>query len=268
VSIFNTEAYDDNVVAKTIGMVAVLCVVAFLLFLNVSKTIKKSKIFNSGAIEVKKTNPQEEAFHKIAIEYQLQKSEIKFLGDILHGGRSEPAEVLKDRKLLDEALKAYYQSRVREIDGSKAALNDIVKMFQIRNVIAFFHLQNVPSNQKMRRQIRKESKFQGEITLVEETKVHEKGKTIKKFTLTKKKFGATVIDISAGGCAFESAANVKAGTRLKIEFTVERDKKVAMLGEIMRINKTQQKMAIYHVRSLKVMPHSYCTMNAYIFGYS
>jgi hypothetical protein len=266
-SIFNTEAYDDNISAKIVGIVLVLGIAAIIIFLNVSKTIKKSKVFNTGVIDVKKLTPQEEAFHKLAEEYQLEKAEVKFLGDILRGGRSEPAEILGDENLLDEILKSYYQSRVREMASSKIATNDLVKLFKIRNVIAYFHSQNVPNNQVLRRQIRKESKFQGEATLVEETKVREKGKTIKKFTLTQKKLAATVIDISAGGCAFESGVNVKAGSKLKIDFVVGRDQKVAMLGEIMRINKTSQN-TIYHVRSLKVMPHSYCTMNAYIFGYS
>jgi hypothetical protein len=263
---FNTNAYQTSLIGRIAFIAGFAGLAAVIIFLNVSKRIKNNKIFKSGSVEIKKTSPEEEAYQKRAASYQLQRGEIKFLRDIMRSSRDEPAEILGDKKLLDEVLKPYYKSKIREAERSKPALNELVKLFQIRNVIAYFHAGNVPNNQVARRQVRKEVKFQGEVTLVDELKAHENGKTVKKFVLTQTKFKCVILDISAGGCAFEATANIKAGVKLKIDFTVTGNQKASALGELIRINKNQ-KATIFHVRFLKIMPRSYCTINAYIFGY-
>jgi hypothetical protein len=263
---FNTSSYADNPWRIALSLIGVAIIIALIVFLNVSKTIKSNKAFSSGEIALKKINPEEEAFYKLAGIYQLKKDEIRFLLDVLRSGRGEPAEILADNTALDAVFKTYYKQMRKEAERSASSLKYLVKLFEIRNCIAYFQNTEVINGHTVRQYIRKEVNLPGACCLVDEVKAQKGGKTIKRLVLSKNVFNGTVMDLSAGGCAFTASANIKAGARLKIEMSIDKDRKISALAEIIRINK-KANAAIFHTCFLKVMPKSMCVINAYIFGY-
>jgi hypothetical protein len=266
VSMFNTSSYDDNPVRIVTSIVGAVLIVGLIVFLNVSRFVKNSKAFRSGEVTVKKSNPEEEAFQRHAEAYQLKKDEIKFLWRLIRSGKGSPDDIFTDPKILDATFKAQYQQMWKESTRIKSTLNDLVKLFEIRNCIAYF--QNAPTNRgrTIRRHIRKEVKLTCSSCLVEEGNVKKGNKTVKSLALAGTAHTGTVLDISAGGCAFTTSAVIKPGAKLKIDIVIDKDRKVSALGESIRINRNAN-TAVFHTRFLKMMPKSICIINAYIFGY-
>jgi c-di-GMP-binding flagellar brake protein YcgR len=79
----------------------------------------------------------------------------------------------------------------------------------------------------------------------------------------------TPVDVSIGGCAIKTQTSVPAGSRLKIEFsTVKTALPVAVLGQVLRINRGGISSAIMHVKFLKVPRKSMNTINSLVFEYA
>jgi hypothetical protein len=266
---FNTSAYDENP-WHTIGFIIGLSViVAIMVFLNVSKTIKNSKLFRSSKINIQeKINPDEKAFLKQAHDYSLSSADTKFLRELLKGaGRAEPYAILQDSRLLDEVLKVQYKQLAKGSQYTEAALGELSRIFTIRNTIAYFQdSDKADKHSTLRRYIRKEASISCNCSLVNEVDIKQNGKTVKKLVLTHTVFQGTIINISAGGCAIKSSLKIKAGIKLKIDFTLGKSK-AAVLGEIIRINRDVAG-SIFHIRFLQVLPKSFCVINAFIFDYN
>jgi hypothetical protein len=263
---FNTSSYDDNPWRILAFVIGVGVIVTVIIFLNISKAVKNSKAFNSGEIKIKKSNPEEESFYKYAEGYQLRKDEIKFLWNLLRSGRGDPGEIFTDKNTLDSTFKTHYQQMWKESERSKSTLKDLVQLFEIRNCIAYFQNVTPDRGRTIRRYIRKEASFSCNCILVNEVKTKKGSKMLKSLVLTNTAFAGTVLDLSAGGCAFTATANIKAGAMLKIDTTTGKDRKASALGEVIRVNKSAGTI-IFHIRFLKIMPKSICIISAYIFGY-
>jgi c-di-GMP-binding flagellar brake protein YcgR len=84
-----------------------------------------------------------------------------------------------------------------------------------------------------------------------------------------RRFTGKLVDISIGGCAIQSAATVPVGSRMKIEFEYARSVvPVAVLGQVLRINRGNVTSTIFHIKFLKVPRKAMNTINTIVFEYS
>ena len=83
----------------------------------------------------------------------------------------------------------------------------------------------------------------------------------------KRKFTGSVLDVSIGGCSIKTNSLVRAGQRLKIEFTREDDSVVVALGEVLRTERSGTS-TIMHVKFLKVPRKSLNSINAMVYDYT
>jgi len=97
--------------------------------------------------------------------------------------------------------------------------------------------------------------------------VEDPGRKNSRLFVGKKKFMGNIEDISAGGCAIKTTAQVGPGQKLKIEFSKGEKIKVAALGEILRTNKTGYNTVI-HVKFLKIPRKSLNFINAMVYEYT
>ncbi|MDR2101584.1 MAG: PilZ domain-containing protein [Treponema sp.] len=82
----------------------------------------------------------------------------------------------------------------------------------------------------------------------------------------KSKYNGTITDISLGGCAIRTGAAIKAGTRLKIEFQYASSPQTAVLGQILRLNRSGIS-TIMHVKFIRVPGRAMNLINAVVFEY-
>jgi len=89
-----------------------------------------------------------------------------------------------------------------------------------------------------------------------------------KLTIDRRRILGTITDLSIGGCAIKTQNSVAAGSRLKIEFdSFTASAPIAVLGQVLRINRTGLSYSIMHVRFLKVPQKAMNTINALVFGF-
>jgi len=99
---------------------------------------------------------------------------------------------------------------------------------------------------------------------VEETK----RKKPPKLTVDKRRIPGSVTDISIGGCAIKTQNSVPAGSRLKIELEAfSSSAPLAVLGQVLRINRAGLSYSIMHVKFLKVPRKAMNTINALVYEY-
>ncbi|MDR2404517.1 MAG: PilZ domain-containing protein [Spirochaetaceae bacterium] len=91
-------------------------------------------------------------------------------------------------------------------------------------------------------------------------------KTVK-MIVDRSRYNGTVLDISLGGCAIRTSAGIKAGTRLKIEFQYASSPLVAVLGQILRLNRSGTMNTIMHIKFLRVPGRAMNVINAIVFDY-
>ncbi|MDR0487269.1 MAG: PilZ domain-containing protein [Treponema sp.] len=96
--------------------------------------------------------------------------------------------------------------------------------------------------------------------------VKEGRKKRQRLVLDKKRLTGNIMDISGGGCSIKTTAQVKGGSRIKVEFT-RRGNMVAALGQVLRTNRTGVN-SIIHIKFLKVSRKSMNVINAHVFGYA
>lgn len=77
----------------------------------------------------------------------------------------------------------------------------------------------------------------------------------------------TILDISAGGCAIKSAAALANGSFLKIEFEDIQDRTLAVLGRVIRTNRTHSIGGIMHIQFVKVPRKSLNAIQAMVYEY-
>ncbi|MDR2143052.1 MAG: PilZ domain-containing protein [Treponema sp.] len=83
-----------------------------------------------------------------------------------------------------------------------------------------------------------------------------------------RRYTGSVVDISIGGCAIKTGASVPVGSRLKIEFEYSRSVlPVAVLGQVLRMNRGGISNTIMHIKFLKVPRKAMNAINAIVFEY-
>jgi hypothetical protein len=90
-------------------------------------------------------------------------------------------------------------------------------------------------------------------------------KTVK-MVVDKRRFTGSVLDVSQGGCSIRTNAGIKAGTRLKIELENVSSAAVAVLGQILRLNRSGTN-TIMHIKFLKVPRKAMNVINTIVFEY-
>ena len=267
---FNISSYTGNPVHSILFVIGFILIIAIIIFLNTSKKVQQSNAFSTGKVGAfTAKTPEDETYKKIARMYELKKEEAAFLRELFSSTKSDPEEVLEDIDALDAIFKQNYQRLAKDAERSKEAMRNLGLLFSTRNAIAYFQggdeNKNDANKVSHRFHLRKSISASCACNVVALRKTSERGKTVKKFQLTDKMFAATVMDVSAGGCAVTCEKGAKPGTQLKVEFKVGRFN-VAALGQILRIN-SGEKGAILHIQFLKVPPKALSILNAYVHGY-
>jgi hypothetical protein len=89
----------------------------------------------------------------------------------------------------------------------------------------------------------------------------------KKMVVDKRRLAGNIMDISIGGCSIKTNVNVPSGTRLKIEFIGVNNINAAVLGQVLRTNRSGAS-TIMHIKFLKVPRRSMNAINALVFEYA
>jgi c-di-GMP-binding flagellar brake protein YcgR len=90
-----------------------------------------------------------------------------------------------------------------------------------------------------------------------------------KLILDKRKFSGTILDISVGGCAIKTSTFIAVGSRLKIEIAYSDERQLAVLGQVLRINRSGSLGAvIMHIKFIKVPRRAWNAINAMVFEYA
>ncbi|MDR2471817.1 MAG: PilZ domain-containing protein [Treponema sp.] len=100
-------------------------------------------------------------------------------------------------------------------------------------------------------------------------RLEQQGKKLPpKMTVDPRRMTGTVTDISIGGCAVKTQNSVPAGTRLKIELDYSSSAlPIAVLGQVLRINRSGIAYSVMHIKFLKVPRKSMNVINALVFEY-
>ena len=99
---------------------------------------------------------------------------------------------------------------------------------------------------------------------IEEVKAGWKKK--QKMIVDKHKHSGIVLNISIGGCAIKTNVSVPVGSRLKIEFNKAGSQSTAVLGQILRFNKSGA-ITIIHIKFIKVPRRAWNEINTVVFEY-
>jgi len=265
---FNTESWDVSPMHK-FSIIGIFVIIAIFVFLNVSKTVKNSKVFQSGSVDIKTSEDNE--FHSYAqSKYKLNRREINYLFAMLKGERAEPIECLKNPKLLDNAFKANYQNLIKDLDYSPNVAKELRTLFAIKKVISYFDRVHAAGNSQfrteLRQSLRKNLYAACTYTIVEEVTEKKNGQKITKLVLTDKIFTGIFVDISAVGCAFKSDKQCRTATKIKIEWTLD-NIKMAALGVVVRVNKDKSGI-VMHVKFLKVPDKAFFHISAFVYDWS
>jgi hypothetical protein len=89
----------------------------------------------------------------------------------------------------------------------------------------------------------------------------------KKMVVDKRRMTGNIMDISIGGCSIKTNVSVPLGTRLKIEFAPSGEVNAAVLGQVLRNNRTGIS-TVMHIKFLKVPRKSMNMINALVFEYA
>jgi hypothetical protein len=105
---------------------------------------------------------------------------------------------------------------------------------------------------------------------VRPVKIEETGKGRQKkvkMTVDRRRFTGAIQDISIGGCAIKTNAGITAGSRVKIEFDYGGSAGVAVLGQVLRLNRTGFN-TVMHTKFLKVPKRAMNAINIAVFRYN
>jgi len=95
-----------------------------------------------------------------------------------------------------------------------------------------------------------------------------KGKKPPKMIVDSRRMTGSVADISIGGCAIKTPISIPAGSRLKIEFDHGHNGvPFAVLGQVLRINRSGISNTIIHVKFLKIPRKALNVINSLVFEY-
>jgi c-di-GMP-binding flagellar brake protein YcgR len=89
-----------------------------------------------------------------------------------------------------------------------------------------------------------------------------------KLVIDKRRFTGVILDISIGGCSLKTAALIQVGSRLKLEIDYDDVSMIAVLGQVLRINRSGTAGTIVHIKFLKIPRRAFNAINAVVFGYN
>jgi hypothetical protein len=89
----------------------------------------------------------------------------------------------------------------------------------------------------------------------------------KRMVVDKQKQIGKIMDISIGGCSIQTDTSIASAARLKIEFSPNAALKAAVLGQVLRTNRTGTQI-VAHIKFLRVPRRSMNAINALVFEYS
>ncbi|MDR2072985.1 MAG: PilZ domain-containing protein [Spirochaetaceae bacterium] len=95
----------------------------------------------------------------------------------------------------------------------------------------------------------------------------QKNKKPPKMVVDSRRMSGNVTDLSIGGCAIKTQNSVPAGSRLKIELDFVVGSPVAVLGQVLRINRSGIANTIMHIKFLKIPRRAMNAINAMVFEY-
>ncbi|MDR0403065.1 MAG: PilZ domain-containing protein [Treponema sp.] len=99
-------------------------------------------------------------------------------------------------------------------------------------------------------------------------KVEDTGrKKHQRMIVDKRQIKGTIMDISLGGCSIKTNAAIPSGTLLKIVFDYTGFMSVAVLGQVLRTNRSGVSI-VMHIKFLRIPRRSMNAVNAIVFDYS
>ena len=113
---------------------------------------------------------------------------------------------------------------------------------------------------------RKETTIRCEFFLVYEDSAGSGRKNVQKLVVDKKRYTGSVQDISIGGCSIKTIAPIQVGSRLKIGIDHDSNFEIAVLGQVLRSNRSITG-TIIHIKFLKVPRRAFNSISAMVFGY-
>jgi hypothetical protein len=266
---FNQFQLQEKSPIQGIIFFAGLClIVGIVIFLNVSKKVKNSKLLKTGTIEKPVRNKfAGGGIGAAAKRYSLDGEEKALIMKSCQSADISPKDVFASKASVDECFKQFCKEIRRGDDEDEIELN-LLKLFVIRNRIEYFNeaygnAQN--SNKVPRRTKRSNASIPAQYSLVLEEMVKKGFKTVKKLVVDSTKNSGFIVSLSVGGCAIKTSTPLKVGSKVKIEFKVKKAS-AAVLGKVLRINKDRSE-SILHVIFLKVLPRASNTINSFVYNY-
>ncbi|GHT97372.1 hypothetical protein FACS1894142_1770 [Spirochaetia bacterium] len=174
---------------------------------------------------------------------------------------------MADPDVVDGHFEKAYRTIREGSEAEEAVQNRIALLFSTRNSIEAAHTAaSGQSKGKVQRRFkRKEAAISCKLYTV---RLEETGKKKeRKMVVEKRSVPGSIQDISVGGCAIQSNASIPAGTRLKITFD-HSGASLAVLGQILRVNKDDGANAVIHVKFTKVPRKAMNSINAIVFEYN
>jgi hypothetical protein len=240
--------------------------IVLIVFMNVSKRIKSSAIFNGRGVEIKTGTglKLDRTFYGKVRYLDLSKKEAAILEKILKSDGGNPYANLLNSVKVDENFRLAYRKIVREkrMDEAQA---DLLELFSIRNTVEMGLLTEKKGTGKklIRNFRRKNTNINCKIYLV----IVNDSKSQKKLVLQHDPMYPGIIqNISQGGCAMIAAGIFKINSMIKIDFNIGKQSDAA-LGQIIRINKETRNF-IYHIKFLKLSKQTILDINTFIFEYN
>ena len=89
----------------------------------------------------------------------------------------------------------------------------------------------------------------------------------KRLVVDKRRLTGNILDISIGGCSIKTAAPINSGARLKIECNQGGNTPIAVLGQVLRTNRSGAS-TIMHIKFLKIPRKSMNAINAFVYEYA
>ncbi len=207
------------------------------------------------------------------------------LAAVLTGPKKEtyPTRIIsaKGEQLLIEAPKDAVGTTIKFARGTKLNLSFYTKSSQGHRfdskavgtvalpsgeAIALAHSERIaplPS----RRHPRREARISCYFSLVQILQRAQGRKTIKETIVDDRRSMGTIVDISAGGCAIKSAAALRTGEYVKLEFDDAQGRVMAAFGRVVRTNKTGAVGGVMHIQFLKTTRKTLNAINATVYGY-
>jgi hypothetical protein len=244
----------------------VTIVVFIIVYINKSKKIKNNPIFQTGTIDKAELGGLAvKGMVKIAHKYGLDAAEQKVLAKAMHSAGFDVSSLFRSPTDIDNGFSRMISTLGREDETGQA----IAKLFLTRNKIEYYlSVNGDPASGKSempRRYRRMNTNIPAVFYLVLVTELRKGMKKVKKLSLDTNKLSGVILDISAGGCSISTRASVKAGTRIKIEFKINKISS-AVLAVILRINKDRSGNVL-HTRFVKVPVKILNAINALVYNY-